>query len=86
MVIVKAIGNVGNFRLRRTRDFLYVMQSLAPVCVRHPSLFISIMENITQKSKGQLILINNICNVKSQICPNILKQVSPSFSLSLKTS
>ncbi|KHN86002.1 E3 ubiquitin-protein ligase HUWE1 [Toxocara canis] len=39
---------------RTTREWLHAMRALAPLCARHPRLFMSTMERVARKQNGQI--------------------------------
>lgn len=42
---------------RTTREWLHAMRALAPLCARHPRLFVSTMEHVARKQNGQITTV-----------------------------
>lgn len=61
------------FRPRSTRDWFYALRSFAPLCARHPQLFVRVMEKIGRKQKDQINVLPNLaeplCKVLASSAP-----------------
>uniref|UniRef100_A0A0N5AR03 HECT-type E3 ubiquitin transferase n=1 Tax=Syphacia muris TaxID=451379 RepID=A0A0N5AR03_9BILA len=57
-------------RNRGSRDWFHALRIFAPLCARHPRLFVKVMEKVSRKQKDQINAVSNLSEPIAKTLPN----------------